>query len=674
LVKAYGEIAFEAGVIQLISRTWILAFFAFFLISYSCGSAQEGALTKREIRAVVVNPTPVIDGDLSDLCWKEAAKAEFFTDAFLGTPAKDQTVAYIGYDDKAIYVAFYAYDSQPENIVARETKRGVRFEGEDIVAFSLDLFHTHKFADRSFFVVNPLGTQFAHLGGGRGTKLEWEGEWKAAAKIVADGWTAEMAIPWRILNYPATKEPTTVGVNFDRYQQRTRVHSWWSNVGPQEFYELDGHWVGVKLPSFRSHISLLPYMIPGWTQKGGFTSRAGLDVRYALTQGLTAVATVNPDFATVEGAVEGIDFSYGERFVPDRRPFFQEGSEIYQSGGVAGRYFHSGRIPSFDLGTNLYGKVTDRDTIGVLTAIDFGTRTDWLFRAKHEFGPTSSMDLAFINRDGEKLTNRVVVVGENFRRGLWSLDASWAGSWVDSRFSGSAANAFLVYQSRRVFFVAAPHHVHPGFRSELGFIPFTGFKGVVIHSGFHNEWREGVLRALHIEAESSASDRYDGSVFRQQKRFSVGMITKNDFGFQVGWEGGRFEEFNDRIWFFGFMARFSDQFRNYGLVVMRGRQAGARKTFVAPSVKWRWGKLAVGLSSSILRHRENAYQHIFTFNYDISPKQGFGGRVVMQTGGTNAYLSYRNSGYGGVETFVVFGDPNSPKFQKRLLVKRVWAM
>lgn len=48
--------------------------------------------------------------------------------------------------------------------------------------------------------------------------------------------------------------------------------------------------------------------------------------------------------------------------------------------------------------------------------------------------------------------------------------------------------------------------------------------------------------------------------------------------------------------------------------------------------------------------------------------------LVAQTGGTNAYLSYRNSGYGGVETFVVFGDPNSPKFRKRLLVKRVWAM
>ncbi|MGC8833359.1 MAG: carbohydrate binding family 9 domain-containing protein, partial [Armatimonadota bacterium] len=653
----------------------ILAFSAvFFMSAHSCGFTQDGALTKREIRAVVVNPPPVIDGDLSDLCWKEAAKAELFTDAFLGTPTKDQTVAYLGYDDKAIYVAFYAYDSQPNGIVARETKRGVKPEGEDIVAFSLDLFHTHKFADRSFFIVNPLGTQFAHLGGGRGTKLEWEGEWKAAAKIVADGWTAEMAIPWKILNYPAAKEPTTVGVNFDRYQQRTRVHSWWSNVGPQEFYDLDGHWVGVKLPSFRSHVSLLPYMIPGWVQKEGFTSRAGLDVRYALTQGLTAVATVNPDFATVEGAVEGIDFSYGERFVPDRRPFFQEGSEIYQTGGIAGRYFHSGRIPSFDLGTNLYGKITNRDTIGVLTAIDFGRRTDWLLRAKREFGPTSSADLAFINRDDEKLTNRVVVVGENFRRGQWGLDASWAGSWVDSRFRGSAANAFFTYQSRRMFFAVVPHHVHPGFRSELGFIPFTGFKGVEMVSGFHNEWREGFLRALHMEAGCAASDHYDGRIFRRQKRFSVGMITKSDYGFQVGWEGGRFEEFNDSVWFIGFMARFSDQFRNYGLVVMRGRQAGARKTFIAPSVKWRWGKLAVGLSSSVLRHRENAYQHILTFNYDVSPRQGFGGRVVMQTGGTNAYLSYRNSGYGGVETFVVFGDPNSPKFQKRILVKRVWAM
>ncbi|MGQ9698963.1 MAG: carbohydrate binding family 9 domain-containing protein [Armatimonadota bacterium] len=636
--------------------------------------AQGQTSSQRDIPAVTIGSAPVIDGDLSDPCWNQAAKAEGFTDAFFGIPAQDQTTAYLAYDDKAIYVAFHAYDSQPDGIVARETKRGVRPSGEDTVAFSLDLFHTHKFADRSFFVVNPLGTQFARLGGGRGTKLEWEGQWKAAAKIVTDGWTAEMAIPWRILNYPTVKEPTTVGVNFDRYQQRTRIHSWWSNVGPQEFLEQDGHWVGVRLPPFRPQLSLLPYVIPAWNQKGGFSSRSGLDVRCALTPELTAVATINPDFATVEGAVEGIDFSYGERFVPDRRPFFQEGSEVYQSGGIAGIYFYSGRIPEFDLGANLYGKITNRDTIGLLTAVDFGTRADWLLRARHEFGPTSSMDVALINRDDKNLANRVVVIGENYRRGLWSCNASWAGSWLNGQFRGSAADAFLGYNSRKLSFVVVPHHVHPGFRSDLGFIPFTGFRGVETFFNYRNEWREGPLRNLYVEGGLETSNRYDGRIFRRNRRLSVGAITASDFGFHAEWQGGRFQESNDNLWTLGFMGRASDRFHNYGLRVTWGRQANAHKTFITPDITWRWSKLTIGLSSSMLWHRENAYQHILTFNYDVSPRRGFGGRVVAQTGGTTAYLSYRDSGYGGVETFILLGDPNSPKFRKSLMVKRVWAM
>ena len=186
---------------------------------------QGGATVRREIRAVRLSPPPVIDGDLSDPCWKQAVRADRFTDVLYGTPVADQTAVFLGYDARNIYVAFHAYDSQPRSIVARQTKRGVFPRGDDFVAITIDPFHTHKSAYRSRFVVNPLAAQFAQLGGGRGTKLEWEGKWQAAARITAEGWTAEMAIPWSILNYPAVRGPITCGINFDRFQQRTQTHS-----------------------------------------------------------------------------------------------------------------------------------------------------------------------------------------------------------------------------------------------------------------------------------------------------------------------------------------------------------------------------------------------------------------------------------------------------------------
>jgi len=158
-------------------------------------AAGESTIS-RDIRAVRLSSPPVIDGDLSDPVWQGAARAERWVDWLNGNPNIDQTVVFVGYDDRNLYLAWHAYDSQPQNIVARQTKRGAFPAGDDWIDLNLDLFHTHKFGDYCFFYVNPRGTRFANLAGGRATKLEWEGDWQSAAKIVADGYTVEMAIPW----------------------------------------------------------------------------------------------------------------------------------------------------------------------------------------------------------------------------------------------------------------------------------------------------------------------------------------------------------------------------------------------------------------------------------------------------------------------------------------------
>jgi hypothetical protein len=648
----------------------------FLILGTICPShAQDETSVRRTIPAVRLGAPPLVDGDLSDSCWAQAARAVRFTDVLYGGAVADQTVVFLGYDASSIYVGFHVYDGQPQSIVARQTKRGVFPRGDDYVALTIDPFHTHKSADRSRFVVNPLGTQFAQLGGGRGTKLEWEGKWQAAARIGADGWTVEMAIPWSILNYPAVKGPVTCGINFDRFQQRTQIHSWWSNIGLQEFTELDGHWVGVQFPPFRPRLSLLPYASPGWEEQHGRSLRAGLDLRAALTPSLTFVGTLNPDFANVEEAVEGIDFSYGERFVPDRRPFFQEGAGIYHLEGETGQYFYSGRVGNFDTGANLYGKLTPQDTLGVLTALDLGHRADWILRGRHEFDPTSGIHLALINRDDERLTNRVLVLGGGSRQGFWNVSGSWAGSWWNGRASGSTATAHFVYESPRWYAEVTPHYIRPDFRDVLGFIDFTDFKGVNTYLTYSTEWRQGPLRRLSVDAATKDSDHYDGRLFRQERRLLMDLLSRSDVALHFGWDGGRFDQFDDTVFSVQVTPRASDPFHTFGVGYSWGRRAGAPYSFLTPGVTWRFGqKLTLGLASSILHHQGEQQQHILTFNHDFSPRQGIGGRLVAQTGGTNGYLSYRRSSYGGVETFLIVGDPNARRFRQRLVLKVVWPM
>jgi hypothetical protein len=395
------------------------------------------------------------------------------------------------------------------------------------------------------------------------------------------------------------------------------------------------------------------------------------------------VGTLHPDFATVEQAIEGIDFSYGERFVPDRRPFFQEGADVFNPGGVFGPYFYTQRIPTFDAGAKLYGKLTDQDTLGLLSTLDFGRQDVWFLRARHELGATSDVNAAFLGQEQPGGLNQVLVLNEDFRRGFWNANSSWAGTWKGG-FAGYATSATISYQSPRWTALVAPQLITPGFRDELGLIPFTGFKGASASLLYSTQWRTGPLRLLSVAGSLYDTDRYrtlasgdptyKGLTFTRQRTASMALATRSNAALILGWSGGRFLQFDDRLFTLNLLARVTDPFHNYGLGIAWGRQGGAPSTYLTPSATWRWGALTLGASSAILNRKGVTQQHIVTYGYDFSPRRGIVGRVVAQTGGTGGYFAYRQSGYGGVEQFLILGDPNAPKFTPGLAFKVIWPM
>lgn len=645
---------------------------AAFLLALIFGNTAYSTSEKpKALPALKTSNPPKIDGVLDDACWQNAPKAADFTDPLLGTPAKDQTVVRLLYDEKAIYVAIHAFDSQPDMIVARQTKDQTRFSGEDVVAFSVDPFHTHQFADRNFFVLNPLSAKFAHLAAGRAEKTEWLGLWKAAAKITEDGWTVEMEIPWQMLAYPDTKEPITMGINFDRFQQRTGEKSWWSNVGIQEFYEYDGHWVGVLPPAKAREIKFLPYVYFGRSEAsngGGVTARAGIDVRYAFTPQFTLVGTVKPDFENVEQAVEGIDFSYGARFVPDRRPFFQEGRNVF---GLR-EFYHSRQIPEMDAGISLFGKVGNRTSIGTLGTFHQEGNHNLILRTSHSLTATSNVRAAYIGHREDSGTNSVVLLEGITRRGVFSVGTKFAQTW-DGKQVGRQMRSHIGYTGSRFFMSLTPFFIEPDFVNKLGFHPFTGIRGTKVEAFAFNEWRSGVLRRVEAYAFGEASDRYDGDLFRRMVRVWGRMETHSDYRLLLGWDGGRFEDFRDGTFNIGLRGRASDQFTNYSINYSFGRRADKPYRSLRASASLRVETLTMGLTLHFVRHQERNQQHIVTLNYDFTPALSLGGRFIWQGSSGNVYFALRRSGYAGTDIYVIIGDPNAEKFQRRLVGKIVRA-
>ena len=672
-VRAAHECITNKRVKQKNYTVVLLITLSFTLITHlQTSAAEETQTVEKELRAVKTEHPPIIDGVLDDACWQEAPQATGFTDERTEKPAKNQSVGWVVYTDTAIYVGLYLYDDMPDKIVARQTKDQTRIRGEDWVSFSLDPFHTHQFSDRNFFIVNPLGTKYAHLATGRAEKSEWIGLWKTAAQIVEDGWIVEMEIPWQMLDYPDTTKPVRMGINVDRFQQRTGERSWWCNLGVNEFRENDGHWIDVLPPPRKRELKLLPYLIGGIseteTDEREYTARGGTDIRYEVTPQLRLIGTANPDFDNIEQAVEGIDFSYGERFVSDRRPFFSEGGNVYR----LGRLFHSRRIMDMDGGLKVFGKIGKNTSVGTLGTYHRNNQNA-ILQASQSLTATSNISAAFLSHHHRDTgLNNVGYLSGDVRHGKFSVGSNLTQTWADE---SDGRNAFISLGYNGSLFqpYLSAFFVDPDFVNRLGYRPFTGYRGIGLGSFIRNEWREGFFRRASASIESQISNTYEGEVFRRDFYVSSLILTHSDYALAAGWRGGQFEEFSDSVFSIGLRARASDRFNNVNVTYNWGEQAGETIHRISGNLNLHAYGFTAGFSSQIQWHFERRYQQIFTLTYDFSPALSLGSRLIWQVEGINIYFALRRSGYAGTDFFIILGDPNALEFKQRFVAKVIRA-
>jgi Carbohydrate family 9 binding domain-like/Domain of unknown function (DUF5916) len=636
---------------------------------------------------------PTIDGDVSDAVWQQIPAAETFYDPVTGKEMADKTLVYLTYDEKNIYIAFRCFDSQPGSIVARETILNSRFDGgggggqkEDAVDVQFDPFLAFNENDFRTFSVNPLGTRSTAGGGGRASKAEWQGLWEAASKRLPDGWSVEMRIPWAALNFPHNNKPVTMGINFQRFQTRTQTSAQWSNLGQQRFIQRQGRWVGVELPKadFQPQLSTLPYIFTS-NEKGKTTVRAGADLRYTATSTLTGVASIQPDFGNIEGAVEGIGFSRTERFVPERRPFFLDGAGFLEYGRPfqLGRLFYSRRIQNFDAGLKVYGKLSPVDSLGVLATADFGNRIDAIGRYEHTISPTSTAGVFFSQKDqkdkfkttdvNETDNSNTIGLLQSARFGKLNINSQLV-STNGTNAGGQGKYLQFGYQSPTVFNSLTYRDVDKKFRMSQGLDGFTDYKGFSSFNFWGTQWRQGFWRSFNLSFFPAYEWRQNGKPFRRGLGFNGSLQTRSDWEIGVGADDFYYDEQHDQTYNLFLNKGVTNRFAQAGLMYSGGKQGGKNSSFWGPTASYRVLKaldiVYAGAFQNLDGHNK---QNIVTTNYTLSPTQSLGGRIVQQNKDTNWYLSYRNSGKKGTEVYFLFGDPNTPKFTQKATLKFVFA-
>ena len=469
-----------------------------------------------------------------------------------------------------------------------------------------------------------------------------------------------------------------MGINFQRFQDRTKINSIWSNITTQGFNELEGVRDKVEAPhsEFKSKVSVLPYLLTGVSQDAN-SAKVGVDTRYAITPQLTAVGTLFHDFSTVEGATQNIQFSHVAHSVCDRRPFFMEGGNyFYDQTNIndIGMYFYSNQIPSFDLGAKVYGKLTPKDSIGILDTDSFSGRNDFVGRYQHSFSDTASGGAMVVQTESPTGHNTVGVVDAHDRWGKLAIETVDANSTGPGAGGGSQVLS-TYYADKHLTSMIQYTGVSNNFLVPDGFIPYTGYRGVTEVEDWSASWRKGYLRSTELTPVGLNWLQNNGDPYFSGMQGSYSVETRSDWHLQLDYVDLKFMGSRDHTIGLSVTSGVSNRFHQVGFQFITGELGSTNASSLGPTFSLRvLGKLDLTYGGYMLNRNGFVQQHVLTMNYELSPTKSFGGRIVSQNADTNAYLFFHNSGGIGTEFYVILGDPNAVRTVRSLQAKWVFSL
>ena len=572
--------------------------------------ASAGILAGRpSVTIVRTDAAPRIDGRLDDAVWQRATRiTEFVQQSPIeGAPATEDTDIYIAYDSTHLYFGMHAHYSDPGMVRASRVDRDRARFGDDTISIYFDTFLDQQRA--YVFSLNGYGVQGDSLmdsrgrggggggpggggGGGRGGRggggggggggrgfsgvprgdSSWDVLFDSGGTLVDDGWTAEMAIPFKSLRYPSVgSQAHRWGFQIARRIRGKDETVVWAPLSRDisGFLPQMGLLDGMSGLSTSRNLEILPTVTAVRvgnldTTSGGFPEESqpegGVNLKYGLTSNLTLDFTYNPDFSQIESDRPQIEVNQRfPLFFSELRPFFLEGQEIFSLPGPV-NFVHTRTIVDPRYGGKVTGKV-GKTTLGVLFANDeapgnlddtadpaYGKSANVLIaRARYDLYSESHIGAILTDREFLDSYSRLGGIDGNFRlsdttsigfraittqnRGLDPLDTSGnALDLVDT--SGNMFDVSMRSQGRNLNYFVAGYTIDPEFNTDVGFVRRRDIKAIRSRLGYR-WWPESWLINWGPEVSYGRNYNFEDILEDEERRVGVNFSFAKNIRFNA---------------------------------------------------------------------------------------------------------------------------------------------
>jgi len=481
---------------------------------------------------------PAIDGELDDAVWSSAQPSDAFTqvEPREGEAPSERTEIRAVYDDDCLYLAIRCFDRDATAILGTQMKRDADLDSDDRVLIVLDTFEDHR--NGYFFAMNPVGAKVDALiaGNGENVNQAWDAIWEGRASIDAQGWSVEMALPFKSLSFKP--ELANWGFNVQRViKRRLENVRWASPRRNMRIYQVSeaGELTGLSGLQQGVGLDVVPFFAARWRDDGdsSLTGKPGVDAFYRITPNLGAALTVNTDFAETEVDQRRINLTRFPLFFPEKRDFFLQDSGIFRFADL-GRdlvpFFSrriglddSGNEIPIDVGAKLTGRAGDYD-IGVLdvqtsAAHGFDAANLFVTRVSKNVGEQSTIGAIVTSGDPNgRDSNTLVGLDANFGTSSFFGDrnlraSAWALKSDDGVATGADAafGASLSYPNDVWFWKLSWKEIQDNFHPALGFVPRTGVRKYSGELGFEPVLN-GDVRRLEFGIEPTVVTDLDDDV------------------------------------------------------------------------------------------------------------------------------------------------------------------
>ncbi len=400
-----------------------------------------------------------------------------------GDTSLSQTKIVVMQNETAIYFGIACFQKVP--VTGKIQVRDKFSQSDDGIFVLLGTFNDNR--NGYGFAINPLGTQtdFRIIDDGRTIDYNWDTEWKCSAQIYDWGWFAEIEIPFKSIKF--RKNLSNWQIDFRRMIREQSEISYWSERVFEEYkMSSSGQLNNINPQATKNTITLIPYGMGKVTTSNAnwgryaFDGQIGGDVIWQISSNITSNITVNPDFTTVEADEDVIDLTKYEIQYPEKRVFFQEGNEMYQT---RLKTFYSRRIGDIAGAIKLTGR-TGKTNFNVINAFNkysidsAGHKPLYtIFKIKRDILKSSSLGFTVTNKlVGDKM---ISTISPDYVLNLGSL---WK---LTGQYVAAIDNWNVLRNAGYVRFAAENNFFHWHIR--YSYLDGNGLKDIFNETGYIND-------------------------------------------------------------------------------------------------------------------------------------------------------------------------------------------